>query len=85
MKFRTYATWGLGVAAIPVCPILVIFVIPLAIGIGADLASRFGAAPVVFALWAAGIRAPCAAETSGVFAPATRDAAQKHLKNLWQT
>ena len=50
--FRTCATWGLAVVAIVLCPITLIFAIPLAIGIGLDVFDHFGKAPVALALCA---------------------------------
>jgi|SRR5579863_675373 len=50
MNVRTCATWGLGLAAILLGPILVIFSIPITIGIGRDIFDLFGAAPFALAL-----------------------------------
>jgi hypothetical protein len=50
---RTYASWSLAVLAILLSPIILIFSIPLMIGIGLDIFDRYGAAPIVLALCAA--------------------------------
>jgi hypothetical protein len=47
---RTCAAWGLAAAAILVSPIIVIFLIPLTIGIGFDIVDLIGEAPFALAL-----------------------------------
>lgn len=49
---RTCAIWGLAVFAILLSPIVLIFSIPLAIGIGIDVFDLAGEAPFVLALCA---------------------------------
>ena len=49
---RTCAKWGLAVLAILLSPIILIFSIPLMIGIGLDIFDRYGEAPIVLALCA---------------------------------
>jgi hypothetical protein len=49
---RTCTAWGLGFSAILLSPIIVIFMIPLMIGIGLDVFDLFGEAPFAFALCA---------------------------------
>ena len=49
-RFRTYATWGLAVAAILLSPIFLIFAIVAAVGIGLDVFDLVGKGPVVIAL-----------------------------------
>ena len=49
---RTCTAWGLGVSAILLSPIFVIFLIPLTIGIGLDIFDLFGEAPFAVALCA---------------------------------
>jgi cell shape-determining protein MreD len=49
-RFRTYATWGLAVAAILLSPIFLIFAIVAAIGIGLDIFDICGEGPVALAL-----------------------------------
>jgi hypothetical protein len=50
MNVRTCASWGLGVTAILLSPILVIFSIPIAIGIGFDIFDLAGEAPFALVL-----------------------------------
>jgi hypothetical protein len=52
---RTCAAWGLAVAAVLVSPIIVIFLIPLTIGIGFDMVDLIGEAPFALALSAPGV------------------------------
>src|SRR5437763_1599495 len=47
---RTCAAWGLAGSAVLLSPIMVIFLIPLMIGIGLDIFDMFGEAPFVLAL-----------------------------------
>jgi hypothetical protein len=49
---RTCARWGLAFLAILLSPIILIFAIPLAIGIGLDIFDRYGEAPIALALFA---------------------------------
>jgi hypothetical protein len=49
---RTCASWGLAFLAILLSPIILIFAIPLAIGIGLDIFDRYGEAPIALALFA---------------------------------
>jgi hypothetical protein len=49
---RTCTAWGLGVSAILMSPIVVIFLIPLTIGIGLDLFETCGELPFAIALFA---------------------------------
>src|SRR6266545_4342976 len=49
-RFRTFATWGLAVAAILLGPIFLIFGIVAAIGIGLDIFDNAGEGPIVLAL-----------------------------------
>lgn len=49
-RFRTYATWGLAVAAILLSPIFLIFAIVAAVGIGLDIFDICGEGPVALAL-----------------------------------
>ena len=49
---RTCAAWGLAGSAVLLSPIMVIFLIPLMIGIGLDIFDLFGEAPFVLALCA---------------------------------
>jgi hypothetical protein len=49
-KVSTCASWGLVVAAISLSPIVLIFGLPVAVGIGLDIFDRFGEAPFVLAL-----------------------------------
>jgi hypothetical protein len=49
---RTYGSWSLAVLAILLSPIILIFSIPLMIGIGLDIFDRYGEAPIVLALCA---------------------------------
>ena len=49
-RFRTYATWGLAVAAILLSPIFLIFAIVAAVGIGLDIFDICGEVPVALAL-----------------------------------
>jgi hypothetical protein len=48
----TCAAWGLAVAAILVSPIIVIFLIPLTIGVGCDIFDLIGETPFALALCA---------------------------------
>jgi len=48
--FRTCAGWGSGIVAILLSPIIVIFLIPLAIGIGVDIFDLFSETQFVLAL-----------------------------------
>ncbi len=48
--FRTCAGWGSGVLAILLSPIIVIFLIPLAIGIGVDILDLFSETQFALAL-----------------------------------
>ena len=50
-RFRTYATWGLAVAAILLSPIFLIFAIVAAVGIGLDIFDICGEGPVALALF----------------------------------
>ena len=45
-RFRMYATWGVAVIAILLSPIILIFSIPLMIGIGLDIFDLYGEAPI---------------------------------------
>ena len=47
---RTCATWGLAFLAILLSPVILIFSIPLMIGIGLDIFDRYGEAPIALAL-----------------------------------
>ena len=47
---RICAAWGLAGSAVLLSPIMVIFLIPLMIGIGLDIFDMFGEAPFVLAL-----------------------------------
>lgn len=47
---RTYTGWGLLVSAILLSPIVVIFLIPLTIGMGFDIFDLVGEAPFALAL-----------------------------------
>ena len=49
-RFRTYATWGLAVAAILLGPIFLIFGIVAAVGIGLDIFDIAGPVPFALAL-----------------------------------
>ena len=49
---RTYTNWGLGGLAVLLSPIVVIFAVPLAIGIGFDILQTVGEAPIALALFA---------------------------------
>ena len=49
---RTCTAWGLAVSAILLSPIIVIFLIPLTIGIGLDIFDLIGEAPFALALCA---------------------------------
>jgi hypothetical protein len=49
---RTYGRWSLAVLAILLGPIILIFSIPLMIGIGLDIFDRYGEAPIALALCA---------------------------------
>jgi hypothetical protein len=49
---RTCAAWGLAVCGILVSPIIVIFLIPLAIGVGLDIFDLIGEVPFALALCA---------------------------------
>jgi hypothetical protein len=49
---RICTAWGLGVSAILLSPIIVIFLIPLMIGVGLDVFDLFGEAPFALALCA---------------------------------
>jgi len=49
---RTCAAWGLAVAAILLSPIIVIFLIPLTIGVGFDIFDLIGETPFALALCA---------------------------------
>jgi len=51
---RTCTGWGLAVSAILLSPIVVIFLIPLAIGLGLDILDRVGEVPFALALCAPG-------------------------------
>jgi hypothetical protein len=51
---RTCTGWGLGVSAILLSPIVVIFLIPLTIGMGLDIFDLFGEVPFALALCAPG-------------------------------
>ena len=77
---RTCTNWGLAVLAILLSPIIVIFTVPLAIGVGFDILDTVGEAPLAIALFAPvafvlGARFVAAARAapprSGVVAPAT--------------
>ena len=47
---RTWTAWGLGVFAILLSPVIVIFSIPLAIGMGLDIFDLLGAGSFALAL-----------------------------------
>jgi len=49
---RTCAAWGLAVSAILLSPIIVIFLIPLTIGVGFDIFDLIGETPFALALFA---------------------------------
>src|SRR5258708_4006279 len=49
---RTCTTWGLAVSAILLSPIIVIFLIPLTIGVGLDIFDLMGEVPFALALCA---------------------------------
>ncbi len=49
---RTCTAWGLAASAVLLSPIVVIFLIPLTIGIGLDIFDLFGEAPFALALCA---------------------------------
>jgi hypothetical protein len=49
---RTCTTWGLGFSAVLLSPIIVIFLIPLTIGIGLDIFDLCGEVPFALALCA---------------------------------
>ena len=49
---RTFTIWGLAVSAFLLSPIIVIFLIPLAIGIGVDIFDLVGEVPFALALCA---------------------------------
>jgi len=49
---RTFTVWGLAVSATLLSPILVIFMIPLTIGIGFDIFELVGEGPIALALCA---------------------------------
>ena len=49
---RTYTNWGLAVLAILLSPIIVIFTVPLAIGVGFDVLDSCGETPFAIALLA---------------------------------
>ena len=49
---RTFTVWSLAVAAILLSPILVIFSIPLMIGVGLDIFELVGVVPFALALFA---------------------------------
>ena len=49
---RIYANWGLAGLSLLLSPILVIFAVPLAIGIGFDILDTCGEAPFALALFA---------------------------------
>jgi hypothetical protein len=49
-RFRSYATWGLAVAAILLSPIFLIFAIVAAVGIGLDIFDIYGEGPVALLL-----------------------------------
>ena len=51
---RTYTGWGLALSAVLLSPIIVIFSIPLAIGIGIDIYKFAGETPIALALCAPG-------------------------------
>ena len=48
---RTFTVWSLAVAAILLSPILVIFSIPLMIGVGLDIFELIGVVPFALALF----------------------------------
>ncbi len=48
--FHTCMTWGLAFVAIVLSPIILIFAIPLAVGIGLDIFDLFGNGPIALAL-----------------------------------
>lgn len=48
--FLTWASWGLGVTAILLSPIVLILAMPVAVGIGLDIFDRYGEAPIALAL-----------------------------------
>ncbi len=47
---RKCLSWGLAIAAIALSPIVLIFALPLAVGVGLDIFGRAGEMPVVLAL-----------------------------------
>jgi hypothetical protein len=49
-QIRRYASWALAVAVIVLSPIVLIFALPLAVGVGLDVFGRAGEAPVALAL-----------------------------------
>lgn len=49
---RTCTNWGLAVLTILLSPIIVIFTVPLAIGVGFDILDTVGEAPLAIALFA---------------------------------
>ena len=49
---RTYTAWGLAGSAILLSPIIVIFLIPLTIGVGLDIFDLVGEVPFALALCA---------------------------------
>jgi hypothetical protein len=49
-KVSACASWALVVAAIFLSPIVLVFGLPLTVGIGLDIFDRFGEAPFVLAL-----------------------------------
>ncbi len=49
---RTYTTWSLAVSAVMLSPIIVIFLIPLTIGLGMDIFEVFGKVPFALVLGA---------------------------------
>ena len=49
---HTCAAWGLAVSAILLSPIIVIFLIPLTIGVGFDIFDLIGEAPFAFVMCA---------------------------------
>ncbi len=49
---RTYIGWGLAISAILLAPVVVIFLVPLTIGVGLDLFDLVGEVPFALALCA---------------------------------
>lgn len=52
IKSRSYATWDLAEAVVLLSPVIVIFSLPLTIGLGLDIFCQCGEAPFALALCA---------------------------------